>query len=58
MNRRLIIENVDIFELDEQRQHLATIEQTTMTARQYDAINGIINMLDQWSDDNQEELKQ
>lgn len=47
----LKISNVDLELLEEQRLTLATITQNVaLTKEQLDAINGIQNMLDDWSD--------
>ena len=46
----LVISNVDLKDLDLQRQTLATIDQSKLSSKQVDALSSIQNMLDDWSD--------
>ena len=47
----LVISNVDLKDLDLQRQTLATIDRSKLSSKQQvDALSSIQNMLDDWSD--------
>ena len=47
----LIMKNVDLKLLEQQRLRLAGIDRDTLTAEQAEALDGVQNMLDYWSDE-------
>ncbi len=50
----VIITGVDVALLEEQRKVLAGVDCKDMAQPQLDALNGLLNMLDDWSDNNQD----
>ena len=50
------IPRVDVVLLDQQRKQLAGIDTKNLTIAQQEALEGILNMLNQWSDNNQEQI--